>query len=75
MALIVQKYGGSSVADTDSIQRVAKRILSTKAEGNDVAVVVSAMGDTTDDLIDQAMSVNTNPPAREMDMLMTAGER
>ncbi|RFT36762.1 aspartokinase, partial [Bifidobacteriaceae bacterium NR015] len=68
MALIVQKYGGSSVADTDSIQRVAKRILSTKAAGNDVAVVVSAMGDTTDDLIDQAMSVNTHPPAREMDM-------
>lgn len=75
MSLIVQKYGGSSVADTDSIQRVAKRILSTKAAGNDVAVVVSAMGDTTDDLIDQAMSVNTHPPAREMDMLMTAGER
>ena len=75
MALIVQKYGGSSVEDTDAIQRVAKRILSTKAAGNDVAVVVSAMGDTTDNLIDQAMSVNAHPPAREMDMLMTAGER
>ena len=75
MALIVQKYGGSSVEDTDAIQRVAKRILDTKAAGNDVAVVVSAMGDTTDDLIDQAMSVNAHPPAREMDMLMTAGER
>ncbi|EPI60419.1 hypothetical protein HMPREF1579_00499, partial [Gardnerella vaginalis JCP8066] len=58
MALIVQKYGGSSVEDTDAIQRVAKRILDTKAAGNDVAVVVSAMGDTTDNLIDQAMSVN-----------------
>ena len=71
MALIVQKYGGSSVEDTDAIQRVAKRILDTKAAGNDVAVVVSAMGDTTDNLIDQAMSVNAHPPAREMDMLMT----
>ena len=75
MALIVQKYGGSSVADTDSITRVARRIVETKKAGNDVAVVVSAMGDTTDDLIDQAMSIDSNPPAREMDMLMTAGER
>ena len=75
MALIVQKYGGSSVADTDSIKRVAKRIIETKNAGNDVAVVVSAMGDTTDDLIDQAMSIDSTPPAREMDMLMTAGER
>jgi aspartate kinase len=75
MALIVQKYGGSSVADTDSIKRVAKRIVETKQAGNDVAVVVSAMGDTTDDLIDQALSIDSNPPAREMDMLMTAGER
>ncbi|WP_314685821.1 aspartate kinase [uncultured Bifidobacterium sp.] len=75
MALIVQKYGGSSVADTDSIKRVARRIVETRKAGNDVAVVVSAMGDTTDDLIDQAMSIDSNPPAREMDMLMTAGER
>ena len=75
MALIVQKYGGSSVADADSIKRVARRIIETKNAGNDVAVVVSAMGDTTDDLIDQAMSIDSNPPAREMDMLMTAGER
>lgn len=75
MALIVQKYGGSSVADTDSIKRVAKRIIETKKKGNKVAVVVSAMGDTTDDLIDQAMSIDPNPPEREMDMLMTAGER
>ena len=75
MALIVQKYGGSSVADADSIKRVARRIIETKNAGNDVAVVVSAMGDTTDDLIDQALSIDSNPPAREMDMLMTAGER
>lgn len=75
MALIVQKYGGSSVADVDSLKRVARRIIETKRRGNDVAVVVSAMGDTTDDLIDQAMSVNSRPPAREMDMLLTAGER
>ncbi|MCI1901267.1 MAG: aspartate kinase [Bifidobacteriaceae bacterium] len=75
MALIVQKYGGSSVADVDSIKRVARRIIETKRRGNDVAVVVSAMGDTTDDLIDQAMSLNSRPPGREMDMLLTAGER
>ena len=75
MALIVQKYGGSSVADPESIKRVARRIIETKNAGNDVAVVVSAMGDTTDDLIDQALSIDSNPPAREMDMLMTAGER
>ena len=55
MALIVQKYGGSSVADTESIKRVAKRVVETEKKGNKVAVVVSAMGDTTDDLIDQAL--------------------
>ena len=71
MALIVQKYGGSSVADTDSIKRVARRIIETKRKGNDVAVVVSAMGDTTDELIDQANEIDTQPPARELDMLMT----
>lgn len=75
MALIVQKYGGSSVADTESIKRVARRIIDTKRKGHDVAVVVSAMGDTTDDLIDQALDIDSNPPDREMDMLMTAGER
>mgnify|MGYP000503521213 FL=1 len=75
MALIVQKYGGSSVADTESIKRVAKRVVETEKKGNKVAVVVSAMGDTTDDLIDQALSIDSNPPSREMDMLMTAGER
>ena len=74
MALIVQKYGGSSVADTESIKRVAKRVVETEKKGNKVAVVVSAMGDTTDDLIDQALSIDSNPPEREMDMLMTAGE-
>ena len=75
MALIVQKYGGSSVADTESIKRVAKRVVEAEKKGNKVAVVVSAMGDTTDDLIDQALSIDSNPPEREMDMLMTAGER
>lgn len=75
VALIVQKYGGSSVADVESIKRVARRIIDTQKKGHDVAVVVSAMGDTTDELIDQALSVDSNPSAREMDMLMTAGER
>ena len=62
MALIVQKYGGSSVADTESIKRVAKRVVETEKKGNKVAVVVYAMGDTTDDLIDQALSIDSNPP-------------
>ena len=75
MALIVQKYGGSSVSDTEGIKRVARRVVETKQAGNDVAVVVSAMGDTTDYLIEQAVSIDSTPPAREMDMLMTAGER
>ena len=75
MALIVQKYGGSSVADAESIKRVARRIVETKKLGNDVVVVVSAMGDTTDELIDLAEQVSPNPPGRELDMLLTAGER
>ena len=75
MALVVQKYGGSSVADADRIRRVAERIVATKAQGNDVVVVVSAMGDTTDDLMDLAHQVCPSPPARELDMLLTAGER
>ncbi|GIG23763.1 aspartate kinase [Cellulomonas denverensis] len=75
MALIVQKYGGSSVADADSIKRVAKRIAEAKRAGDDVAVVVSAMGDTTDELIDLAQQVTPLPPSREMDILLTAGER
>jgi len=75
VALVVQKYGGSSVADADRIRRVAERIVATKAQGNDVVVVVSAMGDTTDDLMDLAHQVCPSPPARELDMLLTAGER
>jgi aspartate kinase len=75
MALIVQKYGGSSVADATSVRRVARRIVETKRAGNDVVVVVSAMGDSTDELLDLAHEVSPLPPAREMDMLLTAGER
>jgi aspartate kinase len=75
VALIVQKYGGSSVADAESIKRVARRIVATCAKGNQVAVVVSAMGDTTDELIDLAGEISPQPPARELDMLLTAGER
>ncbi|MGH3387807.1 MAG: aspartate kinase [Actinomadura sp.] len=75
MALVVQKYGGSSVADADCVKRVAQRIVATKKAGNDVVVVVSAMGDTTDELIDLARRVSPLPPGRELDMLLTAGER
>jgi aspartate kinase len=75
VALVVQKYGGSSVADADRIRRVAERIVEAKKQGNDVVVVVSAMGDTTDNLLDLAQQVCPAPPARELDMLLTAGER
>jgi aspartate kinase len=75
MSLIVQKYGGSSVADAASVRRVASRIVETKRAGHQVAVVVSAMGDTTDELVDLAGQVSPNPPGRELDMLLTAGER
>src|ERR1700758_4323295 len=75
MALVVQKYGGSSVADAEGIKRVAKRIVATKRAGNQVVVVVSAMGDTTDELIDLANGVSPAPPGRELDMLLTSGER
>jgi aspartate kinase len=75
MALVVQKYGGSSVADAEGIKRVAKRIVATKQAGNQVVVVVSAMGDTTDELIDLANGVSPAPPGRELDMLLTSGER
>ena len=75
MSLIVQKYGGSSVADAQSIRRVAARIIETKKAGHDVVVTVSAMGDTTDDLIDLANQVSGTPDSREMDMLLTTGER
>ncbi|MNW38176.1 Aspartokinase [compost metagenome] len=75
MALYVMKFGGSSVGDTERMQRVARRIVEKQDEGHQVAVVVSAMGDTTDDLIDQAKLLSNEPPAREMDMLMTTGEQ
>ena len=75
MSLIVQKYGGSSVADAESIKRVARRIVVAKNAGHDVVVTVSAMGDSTDDLIDLAHQVSGTPDSREMDMLLTTGER
>jgi aspartate kinase len=75
VALVVQKYGGSSVQNADRIKRVAERIVNTRKAGNDVVVVVSAMGDTTDELMDLALRVSPAPPARELDMLLTAGER
>jgi aspartate kinase len=75
VSLIVQKYGGSSVADAASVKRVARRIVDTQKAGHQVVVVVSAMGDTTDDLLDLAEQVSPAPPARELDMLLTAGER
>src|SRR5690606_34143833 len=75
VALVVQKYGGSSVSDAERIRRVAERIVETKKAGNDVVVVISAMGDSTDELLDMAKQVSPAPPARELDMLLTAGER
>src|ERR687895_2139268 len=75
LGLVVHKYGGSSVANADRIKRVAQRIVATKKAGNDVVVVVSAMGDTTDELIDLAEQVSPLPPGRELDMLLTSGER
>jgi aspartate kinase len=75
MAIVVQKYGGSSVADVRRLQQVAERIMRTKAAGYDVAVVVSAMGDTTDELLALARQVAANPDRRELDMLLSAGER
>ena len=75
MALIVQKYGGSSVADAESIKRVAKRIVDTRRAGHDVVVAVSAMGDTTDELLDLAHEVAPIPAPRELDMLLSSGER
>lgn len=75
MALVVQKYGGSSLESADRIKRVAERIVETRKAGNDVVVVCSAMGDTTDEMLDLSQQVNPNPPERELDMLLTAGER
>ncbi len=75
MGLVVQKYGGSSIADAERIKRVAERIVATRREGHDVVVAVSAMGDSTDELLDLAKQVTPLPPGRELDMLLTAGER
>ena len=75
MGIVVQKYGGSSVADAAAIKRVARRIVEAKKDGHDVVVAVSAMGDSTDNLLDLAGEVSPLPPARELDMLLTAGER
>ena len=75
MGIVVQKYGGSSVADAQSIKRVAQRIVASRKAGNDVVVIVSAMGDTTDELLDLAHQVSPLPTGRELDMLLTAGER
>jgi len=75
VGLVVQKYGGSSVADAERIKRVAERIVATRKSGNDVCVIVSSMGDTTDELLDLAHRVSPLPPGRELDMLLTAGER
>ena len=75
MAIVVQKYGGTSVADVQKLRQVAQRIMRTRQQGHDVVVVVSAMGDTTDDLLAMAKQVSPNPERRELDMLLTAGER
>jgi aspartate kinase len=75
MAVIVQKYGGSSVADVSKLRRVAERVMRTRAQGHDVVVIVSAMGDTTDELLTMAKQVSPNPERRELDMLLSAGER
>ena len=75
MAIVVQKYGGSSVADADKIRAVAKRVMETRNAGHLVVVVVSAMGDTTDDLLTMAKKVAINPERRELDMLLSVGER
>jgi aspartate kinase len=75
MSVIVQKYGGSSVGDVDKLRFVAQRVMDTRAQGHDVVVVVSAMGDTTDDLLAMAKRISPNPDRRELDMLLSAGER
>jgi len=75
VSLIVQKFGGSSVADAESIMRVARRIVATRESGHDVVVAVSAMGDTTDELVDLAHQITDAPDPRELDMLLTTGER
>ena len=72
--LVVQKFGGSSVADADRIKRVARRIARERAAGNDLVVVVSAMGDTTDELLGLAAAITDEPDARELDVLLATGE-
>jgi len=74
MAIVVQKYGGTSVADPDKIRNIARRIMATREEGDDVVVVISAMGDTTDDLIDLAHKFTDRPDERELDVLLSTGE-
>ena len=75
MSVIVQKYGGTSVGDVERIRAVAGRVVDARRRGHDVVVVVSAMGDTTDDLLALAKQVSASPDRRELDMLLTAGER
>ena len=75
MSIVVQKYGGSSVADPTKLKRVAERVMQTRTSGHDVVVVVSAMGDTTDELLALAKAISPNPDRRELDMLLSAGER
>src|SRR4029078_13603619 len=75
MAVVVQKYGGSSVADVQKLRKVAERVMATRKLGHDVVFVRSAMGDTTDELLTLAKNVSANPDRRELDMLLSAGER
>ena len=75
MQIVVQKYGGSSVADVEKLKRVAERVVATALSGKRVCVVVSAMGDTTDELVELAGRVSPAPPRRELDMLLSCGER
>ncbi|MEX2329141.1 MAG: hypothetical protein WD575_05350, partial [Nitriliruptoraceae bacterium] len=75
MAIVVQKYGGTSVGDVDRMKRVADRVARTHRDGNQTVVVVSAMGHTTDDLVSMARQISPHPPERELDMLLTSGER
>lgn len=75
MAIVVQKYGGSSVSNVQKLRQVAERVMRTRQQGHDVVVVVSAMGDTTDGLLRTAKQISPNPDRRELDMLLSAGER
>ena len=75
MGIVVMKFGGSSVADADKIRAAAGRAIATQKQGNQVVMVVSAMGDTTDDLVDLAHQITDNPPKREMDQLLATGEQ